>query len=161
VRPVIDRPNAGSRSVDSDDANLYLLPVPTAFARVAGIVLLAAAVGLTALFGYGLFGWWRHPEARAPFTSSALIFQLMRLVVLGFCAQAGWRLVFSRAHRPGALFSWPLWLALGVLLLTLTGLVTMLRVTVGALTERDVEVVLFGGGLGGWCLWLAWVRRHG
>jgi hypothetical protein len=68
--------------------------------------------------------------------------------------------VFSRARRPGALFSWPLWLALGALLLTLTAIVTMLRVTVGALTERDVEVVQFGGGLGGWCLWLAWVRRH-
>jgi hypothetical protein len=157
---VIDRSEVESLSAEHDDANLYLLPVPTAFARMAGVVLLMAAVGLTGLFGYGLLGWWRHPDARAPFTSSALIFLLMRLVVLGFCAQAGWRLVVSRAHRPGALFSWPLWLALGVLLLTLTALVAVLRLTVGAPTERDVEVALFGGGLGGWCLWLAWVRRR-
>jgi hypothetical protein len=145
-----------SRSDESSEPNPYLLPVSTGWARAVGIVLLIAAAVLAVLLGYVLIAPILHTEAREPITSSTLIFLLMLVAALGFSAQAGWRLAVSRAHRPGSLFSWPTWLALAALVFTLTAIVATLRMTAGALTERDLQVILFGGGLGGWCLWLAW-----
>ncbi|MFA5941903.1 MAG: hypothetical protein WC809_21340 [Sinimarinibacterium sp.] len=59
------------------------------------------------------------------------------------------------------------WLALGVVPLTLTAIIAMLRLAarahgrMDAWTQRDLQVILFGGGIGGWCLWLAWKARVG
>ena len=142
------------------NADLYLAPVPVAWSRAVGVLLLLAAVGLAAFVGFGLVRRWSSGESIAPATSSELIFQLMLVVVWGFCAQAGWRLVFSRSRRPGSLFSWVVWLALGAVLLTLTAIIATMRLAAaGAWTQRDLQVILFGGGIGGWCLWLAWKAR--
>jgi hypothetical protein len=147
---------------DRDDSDLYLTPVPVSWSRAVGVVLLIAAVGLAAFLGLDLFRRWSSGQSIAPATSSEMIFQLMLLVVWGFCAQAGWRLVFSRSRRPGALFSWVVWLALGVVLLTLTAIIAMLRLAAaGAWSQGDLQVILFGGGIGGWCLWLAWKAHAG
>ena len=158
------RVDSGARclSDDQDNANLYLEPVPLAGSRAAGGVLLIAAGGIAVFLGYGLIQRLSNGEGVAPATSAELIFQLMLVVVWGFCAQAGWRLVFSRSRRPGALFSWLVWLALGAVLFTLTVIIAMLRLAAaGAWTQRDLQVILFGGGIGGWCLWLAWKARGG
>jgi hypothetical protein len=149
-------------SDDPDNANLYVEPVPLAWSRAVGGVLLIAAFGLAVFLGFDVIGRLSTGEPVAPATSSELIFQLMLVVMWGFCAQAGWRLVFSRSRRPGALFSWVVWFALGVVLFTFTAIIAMLRVAAaGAWTQRDLQVILFGGGIGGWCLWLAWKARGG
>jgi hypothetical protein len=143
-----------------DDGGLYLAPVPAAWSRAAGVVLLLAAGGLALYLGYDLVRQWTNGEPVTPATSSELIFLLMLVVVWGFCAQAGWRLVFSRTRRPGALFSWVVWLALGAVLFTLTAIIATMRLAAaGAWTQWDLQVILFGGGIGGWCLWLAWKAR--
>ena len=143
-------------SSDRGIADPYLEPVSAAWSRAAGAVLLVAAVALAVFLGLGLVRRWSSGEAIAPATSSELIFQLMLVVVWGFCAQAGWRLVFSRSRRPGSLFSWVVWLALGATLFALTAIIATLRlVAAGAWTQWDLQVILFGGGIGGWCLWLA------
>jgi hypothetical protein len=145
-----------------DDGDLYLAPVSLAWSRAAGVALLLAAGGLALFLGYGLFRRWSNGEPVAPATSSELIFLLMLVVVWGFCAQAGWRLVFSRSRRPGSLFSWVVWLALGAVLFTLTAIIATMRLAAaGAWTQWDLQVILFGGGIGGWCLWLAWKARGG
>jgi hypothetical protein len=147
---------------DQDNANLYMEPVPLAWSRVVGVVLLIMAAGLVVFVGYGLIQRLSNGESIAPATSSELIFQLMLVVVWGFCAQAGWRLVFSHERRAGALFSWVVWFVLGVALFTLTAIIAMLRLAAaGAWSQRDLQVILFGGGIGGWCLWLAWKSRGG
>jgi hypothetical protein len=147
---------------DRDNADTYLQPVPLAWSRAVGVVLLIAAVAIAVFLGYDLFQRWSNGQSIAPANSAQLIFQLMLVVAWGFCAQAGWRLVFSRSRRPGALFSWVVWLALGVVLFTITGIIAMLRLAAaGAWTQGDLQVILFGGGIGGWCLWLAWKARAG
>lgn len=153
-------PDKNLPSDDRDDGDLYLQPVSLGWSRAVGGVLLTAAVGLAVFLGYGLFQRWSNAESMAPASSSALIFALLLVVVWGFCAQAGWRLVFSRARRPGALFSWIVWLALGAVLFTLTLIIALLRLqAASAWDERDIQVILFGGGIGAWCLWLAWKAR--
>jgi hypothetical protein len=154
---VAERPGEVKAPAGRDDADSYLTPLPAAWSRAAGAVLLIAAAGLAAFFGYNLLGRWSSGESIAPASSSELIFQLMLVVVWGFCAQAGWRLAFSRSRRPGSLFSWVVWLALGAVLFTLTAIIALLRLAAaGAWTQWDLQVILFGGGIGGWCLWLAW-----
>jgi hypothetical protein len=144
------------------DGDLYLSPVPAAWSRAAGVILLLAAGGLALFLSLDLARRWTDGEPVAPATSSELIFQLMLVVVWGFCAQAGWRLVFSRTRRPGSLFSWVVWLALGAVLFTLTAIIATMRLAAaGAWTQWDLQVILFGGGIGGWCLWLAWKARGG
>jgi hypothetical protein len=152
-----ERPGEVKAPVGDDDANSYLAPLPVTWSRAAGAVLLVAAAALAVVLGYDLVRRWTNGEAIAPTTSSELIFQLMLVVVWGFCAQAGWRLAFSRSRRPGSLFSWVVWLALGAVLFTLTAVIALLRLAAaGAWTQWDLQVMLFGGGIGGWCLWLAW-----
>lgn len=144
------------------DAELYLQPVSMGWSRAVGTVLLVAAVGLAGVFGYELIQRLSIDGTVMPATSSQLIFQLMLVVVWGFCAQAGWRMVFSRSRRAMSLFSWVVWLALGTALFTFTAIIAVLRLqAAGAWTERDLQVILFGGGIGGWCLWLAWKSRGG
>jgi hypothetical protein len=160
--PPESQPPSQSSDEPGDAADLYLQPVPVAWSRAAGVVLLIAAIGSAAVLGYGLLQRWSQAGSIAPTSSSELIFELMLVVLWGFCAQAGWRLVFSRARRPGALFSWVVWLALGAVLLTLTGIIALLRLAAaGAWNQRDLQVILFGGGIGGWCLWLAWKAGRG
>ncbi len=145
---------------DQNSAETYLQPVPITWSRAAGGILLIASIVLAIFLVYGLVQRWSDDGAIVPASSSELIFQLMLVVIWGFCAQAGWRLVFSRSRRPGALFSWVVWLALGAVLLTLTAMIAVLRLAAaGAWTQRDLQVILFGGGIGGWCLWLAWKAR--
>jgi len=145
-----------------NDGDLYLAPVPAAWSRATGVVLLVAAGGLVMFLGDGLLQRWSQAGTIAPTSSSGLIFLLMLVVVWGFCAQAGWRLVFSRTRRPGALFSWVVWLALGAVLFTLTAIIATMRLAAaGAWTQWDLQVILFGGGIGGWCLWLAWKAGRG
>lgn len=155
-------PDSDPSSDTSHGAELYLQPVSMGWSRAVGVVLLVAAVGLAAMFGYGLFQRLSTGGTLLPATSSQLIFQLMLVVVWGFCAQAGWRMVFSRSREPGALFSWVVWLALGATLFTFTAIIGALRLqAAGAWTQRDLQVILFGAGIGGWCLWLAWKARGG
>jgi hypothetical protein len=154
--------NVDVPSNDRVNSDTYLQPVPLAWSRAVGVVLVIVAVGIAVFIGYDLSQRLSNDEPIAPATSSELIFQLMLVVLWGFCAQAGWRLVFSRSREPGALFSWVVWLALGVVLFTFTAIIGMLRLAAaGAWTQRDLQVILFGGGIGGWCLWLAWKARGG
>jgi hypothetical protein len=154
--------NVDVPSNDRVNSDTYLQPVPLAWSRAVGVVLVIVAVGIAVFIGYDLSQRLSNGESNAPATSAELIFQLMLVVVWGFCAQAGWRLVFSRSREPGALFSWVVWLALGVVLFTFTAIIGMLRLAAaGAWTQRDLQVILFGGGIGGWCLWLAWKARGG
>jgi hypothetical protein len=144
------------------DADLYMQPVSMGWSRAVGVVLLIAAVVLAALFGYGLIQRLSGGGNLMPATSSQLIFELMLVVIWAFCAQAGWRIVFSGSRRPGALFSWVVWLTLGAALFMFTAIIAVLRLqAAGAWTQRDLQVILFGGGIGGWCLWLAWKARGG
>ncbi len=113
-------------------------------------------LGTSALIAFLVMPLFGPPAARAPFTSSTLIILLVLLVMWGFCWQAGWRLLLGRSDHPGSLFSWPVWLAIGVMLLTLTSLVAAIKVRDDSIGDLDVYMLLSMSGLGGWCLWLAW-----
>ncbi len=142
-----------------DDPNPYLQPVSRMWSRAAGVLLLAGMVALTVVIGQATVPRFLGDGPHAPFTSSSLIFILMLLVAWGFCWQAGWRLVLGQGGEPGSLFSWPVWLAIGVVLLTLTALAAGLWLADGPPGGREMYVLLSMASLGGWCLWLAWQRR--
>ena len=81
----------------------YLEPVATVWARIAGVALLAAAAGLTAVLGYALFDVAVDEQSRRSLTSSSVIFALILLALCGICWQAGFRLAFNRPDRSGTL----------------------------------------------------------
>ena len=111
----------------------------------------------------GVLGWQfldlvQHENVRREFTSSSLIFGLILLALCGICWQAGYRLVFGRPDRSGTLFSRPAWFAIGTGLVVITTLMAVVIVEARRPSLLDVQVILFLGGIGVWCLVLA-LRR--
>jgi hypothetical protein len=139
--------------------NPYLAPVGPWWARAAGIVLLVAATALTAFLAYALFDLVAHADGRRAINSSTLVFGLILVALCGICWQAGWRLVLRRSGRPGALFSRPAWFAIGTGLVVITALMAAVILNARSPTLLDVQVILFLGGIGVWCLVLA-LRRE-
>jgi len=140
--------------------NPYLEPVASVWTRVAGIVLLIAGAGLTAVLGYAGFDVVAHAESRRTLTSSSVIFALILLALCGICWQAGYRLAFSRPDRSGTLFSRPAWFAIGTGLIVVTALMAYAIFSVRRPTPIDYQVILFLGAIGVWCVVLA-LRRGG
>ena len=128
------------------------------WARAAGIVLLLAAIALTVVLGFGLFGLFGPTGTGRGLNSSTLIFGLILLALCGICWQAGYRLAFRRPDRTGTLFSRPAWLAIGTGLVVVTALMAIVIARGRGLTLLDMQVILFLGGIGVWCLVLG-LRR--
>jgi hypothetical protein len=139
--------------------NPYLEPVAPWWARAAGIVLLVAATGLTAFLAHALFDLVAHADSRRAVNSSTLVFGLILCALCGICWQAGWRLALQRSGRAGALFSRPAWFAIGAGLVVITALMAAVILNARPPTLLDVQVILFLGGIGVWCLVLA-LRRE-
>jgi len=138
--------------------NPYLTPVTTIWRRIAGIALLLAAAGLTAVLAHDIFDLLAQEPDRRALTSSSLIFALILLALCGICWQAGYRLAFNRPDRSGTLFSRPAWLAIGTGLVVVTALMAAVILAARQPTLLDVQVILFLGGIGVWCLLLG-LRR--
>lgn len=135
--------------------NPYLTPVGGRGRRAAGIALLLSGAVLTALLGYRVFQFVTQPASRHGLSSSWVVFALILLALCGICWQGGYRLTFNRPDRSGTLFSRPAWFAIGAGLIVVT--CVMAAVILGARrpTLLDVQVILFLGGIGVWCVWLA------
>ena len=139
--------------------NPYLEPVSSTSVRAAGVVLLAAALALTAAIAWGIWGYVGPDAVAGPFNSSTLIFGLILVALCGMCWQAGYRLAFGRPGRTGTLFSRPAWFAIGTGLVVLTVLMAVVIARGRGLNLLDVQFMLFFGGIGVWCLVLAF--KHG
>lgn len=137
----------------------YLEPVATAWARVAGIALLVAAAGLTAVLGHSIFKLAFGEQSRPALTSSSLVFALILTALCGICWQAGFRLAFNRPDRSGTIFSRPAWFAIGSGLTVVAALMAFAIVSVRRPTGIDYWVILTLGALGIWCIILACRRR--
>jgi len=135
----------------------YLQPVASVWARIAGIVMLLAATGLTAILLRGLVALAVHEEAPSQLTSSSLIFALILLALAGFCGQAGFRLTFNRRDRNGTLFSRTGWIAIGTGLLAMAGLMAFAILSVRRPHVNDVQMIVSLAAFGIWCFVLA---RH-
>lgn len=138
--------------------NPYFTPVAKVWRRVAGLALLVAGAGLTTVLGYEVFDVAAHEASRRAFTSSSLIYALILLALCGICWQAGYRLAFDRPDRSGTLFSRPAWLAIGAGLVIITVIMAAAILAARRPTIVDVQVILFLGGIGVWCVVLA-LRR--
>lgn len=141
--------------IDGRVANPFFQPVASLPARIAGFALLAAGAGLTAMLGHSVFDLLIDAERRRTFTSSSLISGLVLFALCGICWQAGYRLAFQRPDRTGTLFSRPAWFAIGTGLVVITALMALAIVQVRTPTILDLQVLLFLGGIGVWCLVLA------
>lgn len=139
--------------------NPYLEPVAPVWTRIAGIVLLVAATGLTAVLGLGIFDLVAHAASRRTFTSSTVVFALILLTLCGICWQAGIRLVFKRRDGQPTLFSRPAWFAIGAALIAMTVLMAAVVVSARRPTVLDYQVILSLGAFGVWCVVLAF-RSH-
>ena len=137
----------------------YFTPVAAVWRRVAGIALLVAAVGVTAVLGGQLLDLAGDEQSRRAVTTSTVIFGLILLALCGICWQAGYRLVFDRPDRSGTLFSRPAWLAIGTGLVVITVLMATAIFSARRPTLFDVQVLLFLGGIGVWCVVLALRRK--
>jgi hypothetical protein len=135
--------------------NPYLQAVPVVWARVGGAALLAAGAVLTALLVHAVADLVAHSESRRAFTSSSLIFDLIQLALCGMCWQAGYRLIFAKPGRPGTLFSRPAWFVIGTGFTVVTMVMAYAIITARRPTLLDVQVLLFLGGMGVWCIVLA------
>lgn len=135
--------------------NPYLEPVAPLWTRIAGIVLLVAAVGLTAVLGLGIFDFAMHAASRRTFTSSTVVFALILLALCGICWQAGIRLAFDRRRGQQTLFSRPAWFAIGAGLLVITALMAAVIFSVRRPTLLDYQVILSLAAFGVWCIVLA------
>lgn len=138
--------------------NPYLEPVSSAWARAAGVVLLAAALALTAVIAWGLWSYLGPGAPGRPFNSSTLLFGLILVALCGMCWQAGYRLAAGRPDRTGTLFSRPAWFAIGIGLVVITVLMAAVIARGRGLNVVDVQFMLFFGGFGAWCLVLAFKR---
>jgi F0F1-type ATP synthase membrane subunit c/vacuolar-type H+-ATPase subunit K len=134
---------------------MYLRPVPPAWARIVGFVVLVAALGLAAVLVDGIVSYATQPELRRHLTSSTVIFGLVLVVLGGFCAQAAYRLVFNRPDRNGTLFSRVGWGALGTGLLSMAGLMALAILSVRRPNESDVLMIVVLVSFGIWCFVLA------
>jgi hypothetical protein len=119
---------------------------------------LLAAIALTIVIGYGAFELFGSARTGRGLNSSTLIFGLILLALCGICWQAGYRLAFRRPDRTGTLFSRPAWLAIGIGLVVITALMAGVIARGRGLTLLDVQIILFLGGIGVWCLVLG-LRR--
>jgi hypothetical protein len=134
---------------------VYLQPIPSRWARVAGLILLLAALGLAAGLVSELVMYATHPEARRHLTSSAVIFALILVALGGFCAQAGYRLAFNRPDRNGTLFSRAGWTAIGVGMLSMAALMAFAILSVRRPDGNDILVTMVLAAFGIWCFVLA------
>lgn len=141
--------------------NPYLEPVRPGWARAAGALLLVAAALLSAWLTYQAVDLFTDPQTRHAFNSSSLIFGLILLALCGMSWQAGYRLAFGAPGGTGTLFSRPAWFAIGAGLTTITALMSYAIVRVRSLTMLDGQVLLFLGGIGVWCIVLAFKRSDG
>jgi len=148
----------GYRNGRAGMTNPYLEPVSQRWARAAGVVVLGAAVALTVVLAWGAWGYLGPEAPGRRFNSSTLISGLILLALCGICWQAGYRLAFRRPDRTGTLFSRPAWLAIGTGLVTITALMAVVIARGRGLNLLDVQFVLFFGGIGVWCLLLAFRR---
>jgi hypothetical protein len=135
--------------------NPYLAPVSPLWTRVAGIVLLAAAIGLTVVLGFAIFDFAAHAASRRTFTSSTVVFALILLVLCGICWQAGFRLAVNRRDGRPTLFSRPAWFAIGTGLIAVTAVMAAVIVSARRPTLLDYQVILSLGAFGVWCIVLA------
>lgn len=140
--------------------NPYLQTVPIAWARVSGAALLAAGGVLTAVLVHGVADLIAHAESRRALTSSSLIFGLIQLALCGMCWQAGYRLAFGKPDRSGTLFSRPAWFVVGTGFTVVTAVMAYAIFTARPATPFDLQVLLFLGGVGVWCVVLALRRRR-
>jgi hypothetical protein len=136
----------------------YLEPVSKLWTRSAGFVLLVAGAGLLAFLAYQCVDVVTNLESRRSLTSSSLIFALILVALCGICWQAGYRLAFGRPDRTGTLFSRPAWFAMGAGLVVLTALMAFVILQARRPTPLDAQVMLFLGGIGVWCVVLAFRR---
>jgi len=136
------------------------MPVTAVWRRVAGIALLVAGAGLTGVLGMQLLDVAFDQQSRRAVTISTVIFGLILLALCGICWQAGYRLVLNRPDRSGTLFSRPAWLAIGTGLIVITLLMATAIYAARRPTLLDVQVLLFLGGIGVWCVVLALRRKH-
>jgi hypothetical protein len=140
--------------------NPYLQTIPAAWARVSGWALLVAGAVLTAVLVHEVADVVAHAESRRAFSSSSLIFGLIQLALCGMCWQAGYRLVLGRPDRSGTLFSRPVWFVIGTGFTAVTSVMAYAIFTARRPTTFDVQVLLFLGGIGAWCVVLALRRRR-
>jgi hypothetical protein len=133
----------------------YLEPVAALWTRIAGIALLVAATGLTAVLGLGIFDFAVHAENHRTFTSSTVVFALILLALCGICWQAGFRLAFNRSGGQPTLFSRPAWLAIGMALTVTAALMAAVIFSARRPTLLDYQVILSLGAFGVWCIVLA------
>ena len=136
----------------------YLQPVPSIWARVAGIALLAAGLACTGFLSRELWLLVTDDVARRQFTSSTLIFDLILLALCGCCWQAGYRLAFDRPGPNGSLFSRPGWAAIGAGLSGMAGLMSFAILATRSMQLNDIYVVAGLASFGVWCFVLAWRR---
>jgi len=139
--------------------NPYLEPVARLWTRIAGIVLLIAASGLTVVLGLGIFDFAAHAENRRAFTSSTVVFALVLLALCGICWQAGFRLAFNRRGGKSTLFSGPAWFAIGTALTVMAALMAAVIFSARRPTIPDYQVILSLGAFGVWCIVLAFRPR--
>jgi len=141
--------------------NPYLEPVSGRWARAAGVVLLVAAFMLTLVLAWSLWGYVGPDAPGRRFNSSTLVFGLILLALCGICWQAGYRLALRRPGRAVTLFSRPAWLAIGTGLVTIMALMAVVIARGRGLNLLDIQFLLFFGGIGVWCLVLAFKGPHG
>lgn len=142
------------------DENPYLAPVTGRWVSAAGIALLVAAAGLTAVLAYGLFDLVAHAASRHAFNSSSLVSTLILVALCGMCWQAGYRLAFRRPDGTGTIFSRPAWFAIGTGFVAIAALMAHAIAKGRGLALLDVQVILTLGGIGVWCVVLAFRRRR-
>ena len=114
---------------------------------------------MTGVLGVQLLDLAVDEQSRRAVTISTVIFGLILLALCGICWQAGYRLAFNRPDRTGTLFSRPAWLAIGTGLIVITMLMAVVIVESRRTSVLDVQVILFLGGIGVWCMVLALRRR--
>lgn len=121
--------------------------------------MLVAAIGLTAVLGFGIFDFATHAASRRTFNSSTVVFALILLALCGICWQAGFRLAFNRRDGQKTLFSRPTWFAIGAGLIFMTALMAAVIIAARRPTFLDYQVVLTLGAFGIWCVVLAFRSR--
>jgi hypothetical protein len=134
---------------------MYLQPVTSVWVRVIGVAALLAALAAAFMLLDGVATYATQPEARRHLTSSTAIDALVLVVLGGFCAQAGYRLAFSRPDRNGTLFSRAGWAALGTGLLAMAGLMAYAVLSVRRPDGTDILMIVALASFGVWCLVLA------
>ena len=139
--------------------NPYLEPVAPVWTRIAGIALLVAASGLTAVLGLGIGDFAAHAASRRTLTSSTVVFALILLAICGICWQAGFRLAFNRRGGQPTLFSRPAWFAIGTALVVMSALMAAVIFPARRPTFLDYQVILSLGAFGVWCIVLAFRPR--